>query len=97
MGEGKTYWVYILTNANNKVLYTGVTSNLQQRIWQHKNRETPGFAARYNCDKLVWFAETPDATEAIAMEKAIKAGSRAKKVARIEAMNPNWSDLSANW
>ena len=97
MGDAKTYWVYILTNAKNRVLYTGVTSDLQRRVWQHKSGETKGFAARYNCNKLVWFGETAEVNEAISLEKTIKAGSRAKKVARIEAMNPDWRDLSSDW
>lgn len=97
MSDTKTYWVYILTNAKNTVLYTGITSDLHKRIWQHKSGETKGFTSRYNCNKLVWFAETTDVNEAITVEKTIKAGSRAKKVTRIESLNPDWRDLSSNW
>ncbi len=84
-----------MTNANNTVLHTGVTSNLAQRIWEHKNNMNPkSFSARYICHKLVWY-EAGDSMEfAIAREKQIKGGSRVKKVALIETMNPEWRDLS---
>jgi putative endonuclease len=84
--------VYIMTNRKNGVLYTGVTSDLIGRAWQHRQK-TSGFSARYRCDKLVWFEMHGDMYSAISREKQIKAGSRARKVALIEAGNPEWRDL----
>jgi len=85
--------VYIIANKRNGTLYTGFTSNLVQRVWQHREGTADGFTKRYGCKSLVWFemAETMDA--AITREKQIKAGSRAKKLALIEAVNPEWHDL----
>ena len=85
--------VYIMANKRNGTLYTGVTSNLGQRVWQHRESVADGFTKRYGCKLLVWYEihETMDA--AIAREKQIKAGSRAKKLALIEVMNPDWVDL----
>ena len=85
--------VYILTNKNNTVLYTGVTSTLIKRTIQHKEKLVPGFTKRYNIDKLVYFEFYTDIRDAIAREKQIKAGSRKKKVELIESMNPEWRDL----
>jgi putative endonuclease len=89
----KQYYVYILTNARHTVLYTGVTSDLQKRVYQHRMKLVPGFTSRYNVDKLVFYdvADNPEA--AILREKQIKAGSRAKKIALINGMNPQWLDL----
>ena len=78
--EEKQFYVYILTNKNNTVLYTGVTSNLECRIWEHKHKIYKGFTARYNVDKLVYYEIHYDSYEAIAREKQIKAGSRKKKI-----------------
>lgn len=90
--------VYIITNKNNTVLYTGVTSNLVKRIYQHKMKFFPGsFSARYNCDKLVYFQNFDSIMEAIEFEKKLKAGNRSKKVKLIESSNPNWNDLSESW
>ncbi len=89
----KTGYVYILTNANHTVLYTGVTSDLAKRVYQHKTKQALGFTAKYNCDKLVYFEVGEDIAACIAREKQIKAGSRAKKVKLIEQMNPHWQDL----
>jgi len=85
--------IYIMASKRNGTLYTGVTSNLPQRVWQHREGVVKGFTDRYACKLLVWFeaAETMDA--AIAREKQIKGGSRAKKLALVEAMNPQWQDL----
>lgn len=91
--QERRYFVYILTNRNNHVLYTGVTSDLVRRLYQHRKGLTPGFASKYRCHKLVWFENTPDIQSAIAREKQIKGGSRARKIALIEAMNPEWEDL----
>ena len=93
----KMYFVYILTNANNRVLYTGVTNNLQRRLYEHKNGLVDGFTKTYNVHKLVYFDSTDDVSSAIAREKQIKGWTRAKKTALIEAMNPDWHDLSTDW
>ena len=85
--------VYIMTNKPNGVLYTGVTAYLAQRVWQHRNGQGSQFAARYGCERLVWIEVQPDMPGAIAREKQIKGGSRAKKVALVEAANPGWRDL----
>ena len=84
--------VYIMSNRKNGVLYVGVTSNLVGRVWQHRQK-SGGFSARYRCDKLVWFEMHGDMHAAIAREKQIKAGSRAKKIALIETSNTDWRDL----
>ena len=93
----KQSWVYILTNKNHTVLYTGVTSNLQRRMFQHKNKTYKGFTARYNCNKLVYVEEFHEISQAIQYEKKIKAGNRAKKEKLINNQNPNWKDLSEGW
>ncbi len=89
-----TYYVYILTNKANKVLYTGVTSNLERRIWQHRQELDPhSFTARYHVHKLVYFEETSDVYAAISREKQIKGWTREKKNALITQVNPHWDDL----
>jgi putative endonuclease len=86
--------VYITTNKNKTVLYTGVTSELYSRIWDHKNHVYPkGFTARYNCDVLVYYESYPTISEAIGAEKLIKGGSRKKKEKLINSKNPKWKDL----
>ena len=85
--------IYILANKRNGTLYTGVSSNLQQRIYQHKNHQVDGFTKKYHITQLVWYEYTEDMSSAIAREKQIKAGSRQKKIALIETMNPEWRDL----
>ena len=90
----KQPFVYIMANKRNGTLYTGVTSNLVQRVFQHKSGEPSGFASRYGCTSLVYYEAHEDMTAAIAREKQIKAGPRRKKLALIEAMNPHWADLS---
>ena len=92
--QERIYFVYLLTNTTNRVLYTGVTNNLERRLYKHRNNLTPGFASKYRCHKLVWYETTPSVEAAIAREKQIKGGSRAKKVALIEGVNPHWLDLS---
>ena len=92
------YYVYILTNTQNTVLYTGVTNNLEKRIAEHKAKiYSDSFTARYNIHKLVYFETTTDIESAIAREKQIKAGSRKKKLSLIETINPAWNDLSMEW
>ena len=86
--------VYIMTNKNNTTLYTGVTSQLEIRTVKHKNNYYPdSFSARYNLHKLVYYEGLSKIGEAIVREKQIKAGSRKKKVALINSMNPEWKDL----
>ena len=74
----KNGFVYMLTNKNNTVIYTGVTSELEQRVWQHKQKIIEGFTKKYHCDKLVWFQSADEITSAIAREKQIKSWSRRK-------------------
>jgi putative endonuclease len=93
----KTSYVYLLSNKNNTFIYTGVTSNLLKRIYQHKNGLHRGFAKKYNCNKLVYFEEFTEIKQAIAREKQIKSGNRSKKVILIERNNPEWKDLSEEW
>ncbi len=89
----KNGYVYIITNQNNTVLYTGVTSDLISRIAQHKNKLIKGFSSRYNCNKLVYYEIGSGMEGCILREKQIKAGSRLKKIELIESVNPNWKDL----
>ncbi len=92
------YYVYIMTNKNNTVLYTGVTNDLPRRVWEHKHKVDPrSFAARYNICKLVYYEWFEDINAAIAREKQIKGWLRAKKIALIESKNPEWKDLSEEW
>jgi putative endonuclease len=84
--------VYLMANKRNGTIYTGVTSDLVKRVWQHREG-LGGFATRYDCKLLVWFEQHATMEYAILREKQIKAGSRAKKVALIEADNPLWRDL----
>ena len=84
--------VYLMANRRNGTLYAGVTSDLVQRVWQHREGQG-GFSARYDCRLLVWFEQHATMEHAILREKQIKAGSRAKKVALIERENPLWRDL----
>jgi putative endonuclease len=85
--------VYIMANKRNGTLYTGVTSNLVQRVHQHKEGVVEGFTSKYDCKMLVWYEPHETMESAIQREKQIKGGSRAKKLARIEAANPAWRDL----
>ena len=89
----KQYYVYILTNKRNNVLYTGVTNDLQRRVYEHREKLGEGFTAKYNVNKLVYYEETESIEAAIMREKQIKGGSRQKKVDLIEGMNPHWKDL----
>jgi predicted GIY-YIG superfamily endonuclease len=85
--------VYIMANRRNGTLYTGVTSNLPQRAWHHRTGAAPGFTLQYGCKMLVWYELHSTMADAIAREKQIKGGSRKKKLALIESMNPTWRDL----
>ena len=88
------YYVYIMTNKYNNVLYTGVTNDLIHRAHQHKLKEIKGFTFKYKVNKLVYFEEFESINEAIAREKQIKSGSRAKKLKLIDGMNRDWLDLT---
>ena len=90
---GKQYYVYIITNRKNTVLYTGVTNNLIRRIYEHKEKLVDGFAKKYNITKLVYYEVFEDIENAIYREKQIKAGSRQKKIDLINRMNGGWRDL----
>jgi putative endonuclease len=91
------YYVYILTNKSNRVLYVGVTSDLQGRVYDHKHKTFKGFSARYDCNKLVYYEVYQWIQDAIDREKQLKAGSRQKKIDLIIAENPLWNDLSDDW
>jgi putative endonuclease len=82
-----------MASKRNGTLYTGVTSNLPQRAWQHREGVVVGFTGRYGCKLLVWFEQFATMPDAIAREKQIKGGSRTKKLALIEGANPDWRDL----
>ena len=90
----KNYYVYLLTNWNNRVIYAGVTNDLNCRIYEHKNKLIEGFSKKYNLTKLVYFEETNDINAAIAREKEIKKWRREKKDKLVSQTNPNWQDLS---
>ncbi|MCW5873720.1 MAG: GIY-YIG nuclease family protein [Anaerolineales bacterium] len=90
------YYVYILAN-RTRTIYTGVTSNLEGRIAQHKSKAQVGFTQKYDTTKLVYYEEHATALEAIAREKQVKAYRREKKVALINALNPKWQDLAEDW
>ncbi len=85
--------VYIMANRRNGTLYTGVTSNLPKRVYEHGKGVVPGFTSRYGCKLVVWYQVYDSMNDAIAREKQIKAGSRRKKIELIEKMNPGWRDL----
>ncbi len=91
------YFVYILTNWNNSVLYIGVTSNLERRLYEHKNHLADGFTDKYNVTKLVYYEHTSDVRAAISREKQLKGWTRAKKIALVSSANPSWCDLSRQW
>ena len=91
------YYVYILTNWDNKVMYVGVTGNLIRRIYEHKNGILEGFTKKYHVHKLVYFEETSDVYAALTREKQLKGLLRSKKNALVETMNPDWHDLSEDW
>jgi len=92
----KSYYVYIMTN-KSRTLYTGVTNNLERRVYEHKHKLVLGFTSKYNITQLIYYEETNDVQEALAREKQIKGWLRSKKVALIESMNPEWKDLSLEW
>lgn len=93
----KEYCVYIMTNAGHTVLYTGVTNDLQRRVFEHRNKTGSVFTKKYNVNKLVYYEFGDDINVAITREKQIKAGSRQKKIDLINSINPQWNDLSEDF
>ncbi|MBC8112610.1 MAG: GIY-YIG nuclease family protein [Verrucomicrobia bacterium] len=87
------FYVYLLSNQSNSVLYIGMTNNLLRRVQEHKSKITDGFTKRYNVDKLVYFEHFSQVEEAIAREKQIKGWSRNKKELLMKEINPTWDDL----
>ena len=97
MKQEKECGVYILTNITNTVLYAGVTGKgIKSRVWEHRQDLVEGFTKRYRCHKLVYYEYCDDIEQAIAREKQIKGGSRAKKIKLIESINLHWQDLYDN-
>jgi putative endonuclease len=92
----KQFSVYIMASTS-RTLYVGVTSNLEKRVFEHKNKLVKGFTSRYKIDMLVYYDMTSDAESAINLEKQIKGWRRDRKIALIESMNPEWDDLAAGW
>ena len=92
----KQYYIYIITNSS-RTLYTGVTDDLARRVYEHKNKVIGGFTQKYNITRLVYYEITSDVQAAIQREKQIKGWLREKKIALIEAGNPEWKDLSEGW
>ena len=95
-GRQHNYRAYIVASVS-RVIYVGVTNDLERRVWEHKTKAVEGFTKKYNCTKLVWFEEFREVRDAIACEKRIKGWLRAKKMAMIEERNPYWRDLSDGW
>lgn len=89
----KQYYIYIMTDKSNTVLYTGVTKDLKRRVFEHKEKLIDGFTKRYNIIKLVYYEIFRDIESAILREKQIKGGSRAKKITLVNSMNSAWKDL----
>ena len=92
----RDYFVYILTN-NSGTLYTGVTNDLERRVYEHKQKLMGGFTKKYNITRLVYYEATPDIRDAISREKQIKGWGRRKKLDLIQSMNPKWRDLAEGW
>jgi len=93
MPDGRHYYVYVLTNWNNRVIYIGVTNDLERRVFDHKNKLVKGFTEKYNVNKLVYFEETGDVNAALTREKEIKKWRREKKDALVTNSNPQWTEL----
>jgi len=89
----KQYYIYIMTNKTNRVLYTGVTNDLKRRVYEHKEKLVEGFTKRYNIGKLVYYELCEDIESAILREKQIKGGSRQKKIQLVNSVNNKWCDL----
>ncbi len=97
MSPRPTYYVYLITNWNHRVLYVGVTNHLYRRLYEHTNKLVAGFTNRYNLKKLVYVEETSDVNAALEREKQIKKWRREKKNWLVDEMNPEWRDLSEDW
>jgi len=97
MSMERHYFVYLLTNWNHKVMYVGVTNDLERRVLEHKQKAVKGFTEKYNVTRLVYFEETTYIQEALAREKEIKKWRREKKNKLVTGMNPGWEDLSQGW
>jgi putative endonuclease len=95
-GERRFYFTYILSN-NSMTLYVGMTNNIARRVSEHKRGEGSVFTSNYHFDRLVYFEQTTDVSDAIAREKQIKGWKRERKIELIKTMNPKWIDLSAEW
>ena len=95
MGEKRSF-VYILASRSRN-LYTGVTNDIERRVFEHKQKTIDGFATKYRIERLVYFERFHDIRDAFTREKQIKSWRREKKVALIEAVNPTWEDLAADW
>ena len=90
----KDYYVYVLTNENNNVMYIGITNDLKRRVYEHKSNIIEGFTKKYHVHKLVYYEITTDVNSAIAREKQLKKWKRAKKNALVETLNPKWKELT---
>jgi len=97
MADEKLYYVYLLTNWNNKVIYVGITNDLRRRLFEHKSKLVKGFTEKYNIYKLIYYESTSDIESAIGREKEIKKWRREKKNRLVETANPEWKDLSIGW
>ena len=97
MSSTRIYYIYLIANWNNKVMYAGVTNNLERRIYEHKNKLVRGFTEKYNVNKLVYYEQAKDVVSAIAREKEIKKWRREKKNQLVNKTNPSWKDLSSEW
>jgi putative endonuclease len=91
------YYVYLLTNWNNRVIYIGITNNLYRRLYEHKYKMIKGFTSTYNVNKLVYFEQTSDVNSALEREKQLKKWRREKKDKLVASANPEWKDLSEGW
>ncbi|HEY6041909.1 MAG TPA: GIY-YIG nuclease family protein [Anaerolineae bacterium] len=94
--RNRHYYVYIISSTS-RTLYTGVTNNLERRVYEHKHKLLEGFTKRYHITQLVYYEVTNEINDAIAREKQIKGLARSKKIKLIESMNPDWRDLSESW
>jgi putative endonuclease len=91
------YYVYIMTTENNRIMYIGITNDLERRDYEHKHKLIKGFTQKYNVTKLVYYEQTHDVETAIVREKQLKGWLRRKKNELVETINPSWRDLSEDW
>jgi putative endonuclease len=94
MKDPDVFYLYMMTNRSRVVLYTGVTNDLERRVWEHVNQVLKGFTSRYRVDRLVYYEDCRDVRDAIAREKEVKAWRREKKNALVESINPRWRNLA---